>query len=224
MVDDGLPAGEYVVLEVSDTGCGMPVEVQRRVFDPFFTTKRAGRGLGMPSVLGIVRRHRGAIRVESEPGRGTTVRVLLPAVRREGRPDRLPDRGASDFSASSPGGGMVLVIDDDENVRPVTRMLLEQLGYGVLVAAGGREGLATYTAHREEIAGVLLDLSMPDLDGEETFRELRALDPAVRVVLASGFSGPEALQRFAGLGLAGFVQKPYRLADLEAELAAALGR
>ncbi|HSM51225.1 MAG TPA: ATP-binding protein [Thermoanaerobaculia bacterium] len=222
VVDDGLPAGEYVVLEVSDTGCGMPTDVQRLVFDPFFTTKRAGRGLGMPSVLGIVRRHRGAIRLESEPGRGTTVRVLLPAVLREGRREGIPERGAAGACASTPTAGTVLVIDDDENVRPVTRLLLEQLGYGVLVAAGGREGLAIYAAQRERISCVLLDLAMPDLGGEETFRELRALDSAVRVVLASGYSGPEALERFAGRGLAGFVQKPYRLAELEAVLAAAL--
>ncbi|MCZ7650373.1 MAG: ATP-binding protein [Thermoanaerobaculia bacterium] len=224
VVDDGLPEGEYVALEVRDTGCGMPAEVQRRVFDPFFTTKRTGRGLGMPSVLGIVRRHRGAIRLESEPGRGTTVRVLLPAGPREGRPQEVASGGAAAAAGIAPAAGTVLVIDDDENVRPVTRMLLEQLGYGVLVAAGGREGLALFAAHRDRVACVLLDLSMPDLGGEATFRELRALDPAVRVVLASGYGAAEAREQFAGLGLAGFVRKPYGLAELEAALAAALGR
>ena len=222
VVDDGLPEGDYVALEVRDTGCGMPAEVQRRVFDPFFTTKRSGRGLGMPSVLGIVRRHRGAIRLESEPGRSTSVRVLLPAGPGEGRPREVASGGATAADGLAPAAGTVLVIDDDENVRPVTRMLLEQLGHDVLVAAGGREGLALFAAHRGRIACVLLDLSMPDLGGEETFRELRALDPTVRVVLASGYGAADAREQFAGLGLAGFVRKPYGLAELEAALAAAL--
>jgi len=223
VVDDGLPEGEYVVLEVSDTGCGMPADVQRLVFDPFFTTKRTGRGLGMPSVLGIVRRHRGAIQLESDPGRGTTVRVLLPAARREGRRERPLERGVSGPGAAAPAAGAVLVIDDDENVRPVARMLLEHLGFGVLVAEGGREGLAIYAAQRERIACVLLDLSMPDLGGEETCRELCALDPSVRVVLASGYGAAEAREQFAGLGCAGFLQKPYGLAELEAAIMDSLG-
>jgi PAS domain S-box-containing protein len=220
VVDDGLPAGRYVVLEVADTGCGMTPEVQRRLFDPFFSTKFAGRGLGMAAVLGIVRGHRGAIRVESAFGRGTRVRVLFPASREAAcsRPDRtsLPRGGSA--------GGTVLVVDDDDNVRPVTRMMLERLGFQVLLAGDGREGLGVFRAHQGEIVCVLLDLTMPEMDGEETLAELREVDPQVRVILASGYNQLEVVQRFAGPGLAGFVQKPYRLADLRATLEKTLGR
>lgn len=219
VVDDGLPEGPYIALEVADTGCGMAPEVQRRVFDPFFSTKFTGRGLGMAAVLGIVRGHRGAIRLESEPQAGTRVTVLFPASRKASgvRPGR----------DSSPCGeavrGTVLVVDDDDNVRPVTRMMLERLGFEVLLASNGREGVEVYRARQGEVVCVLLDLTMPEMDGEETFAALRELDPQVRVILSSGYNQLEVVQRFADRGLAGFVQKPYRLADLQAVLEDTLG-
>ncbi len=220
VVDDGLPEGRYVVLEVADTGCGMSPEVQRRVFDPFFSTKFAGRGLGMAAVLGIVRGHRGAIRVDSTPELGTRVRALFPASREAAcsRPDR------TSLPSGESAGGTVLVVDDDDNVRPVTQMMLERLGFQVLLACDGREGLDVFRAHRGEIVCVLLDLTMPEMDGEETLAALRELDPRVRVILSSGYNQLEVVQRFAGRGLAGFVQKPYRLADLRATLDKTLGR
>jgi signal transduction histidine kinase/ActR/RegA family two-component response regulator len=215
VVDDGLPGGAYVYLEVADTGCGMTPEVRGRMFDPFFSTKFAGRGLGMAAVLGIVRGHRGAIKVESDSGHGTTVRVLFPVGRRaRGSRPKPPT-----VTCAGTASGTVLVVDDDDNVRPVTQQMLERLGFGVLLARDGREGLEVYRAHRDEITCVLLDLTMPVMDGEETLRELRALDPRVRVILSSGYNELEVVQRFAGQGLAGFVQKPYRLADLQAALA-----
>jgi len=219
-VDDGLPGGAYVALEVADTGCGMTSEVQRRVFDPFFSTKFTGRGLGMAAVLGIVRGHRGAIRLDSEPERGTTVTVLFPASR--GASSANPDRGS--VPAGKSAGGTVLVVDDDDSVRPVTRLMLERLGFTALLASNGREGVDVYRVRQGEVRCVLLDLTMPEMDGEETFAALREVDPEVRVILSSGYNQLEVVQRFAGRGLAGFIQKPYRLSDLQAVLDETLGR
>jgi len=212
-LDDDLPAGRYVVLEVSDTGCGMDAETSERAFEPFFSTKFAGRGLGLSSVLGVVRGHRGAIRIRSEERRGTLVEVLLPA---------LPEHAAEVAGAPQPMAasrpGTVLVIDDEANVREVAQRMLELAGFRVLLAESGRDALAVYREQGQTIDVVLLDMTMPELDGRETYRELAAIRPDVRVVLTSGYSEQEAFSEWGGEGLAGFLQKPYRPADLVATL------
>jgi PAS domain S-box-containing protein len=207
-----LPEGCYVFLDVSDTGAGMTPEVQKRIFDPFFTTKFAGRGLGLAAVLGIVRAHHGALKVYSEPGKGTTMRLLLPAARRAAEPAEprpaIPWRGQ----------GLALVVDDEPAVRDVAARLLQELGFDTLPARDGAEAVEIYRREAGRVRLVLLDLTMPLMDGEETFRALRTVNPAATVVLMSGFTQQESMERFAGMGLAAFLQKPFSLEVLRETL------
>ena len=216
LFDEELTPGDYVCLQVSDTGGGMDAETQARIFEPFFTTKSTGRGLGLAAVLGILRSHRGSLKVYSEPGRGTTFKVLLPAA------DGPPDATVQSAPTREQGTGTILVIDDEETVRAVTKRVLERAGFRVLTAIDGVDGLEVFRAHRDEIVAVVLDVTMPRMGGEEAFRQLRLLSPDVRVILASGYSEQEATSQFAGKGLAGFIEKPFRGSDLVAKLQRAL--
>lgn len=213
---DELAEGRYVCIEVSDTGQGMDAATQRRIFEPFFTTKFTGRGLGLAAVIGIVRGHKGALKVYSEPGRGTTMKVLLP-VDLSAAPAPSPAPAANERSVA----GVVLVVDDEEAVRVVAQNALRLAGLEVIVAEDGVDALEQFR-RRPDVALVLLDLTLPRLDGEAVFRELRALRPEVRVILMSGYNEQEVVNRFAGKGLAGFLQKPWsprRLIDaVSAEL------
>ena len=199
-------AGQYVFLEVSDTGAGMEPETLSRIFDPFFSTKFAGRGLGLAAVLGIVRGHKGAMKVSSQPGKGTTFRVLFPTHGAPASPvgDAKPV-AAPDFL----GHGLVLVADDEPGIRGLARNILERAGFQVMTAPDGQEALELYQQHGREIRLVVLDMTMPRLDGQGCFLAMRALNPRAKIVLASGYSEQEVLAHFVGKGLAGFVQKPY---------------
>jgi PAS domain S-box-containing protein len=214
-----LPSGLYLTLEVSDTGVGMDAETQERIFEPFFTTKFTGRGLGLSAVLGIVRGHKGALTLHSEPGRGTSFKLLFPASE-SGADQALRQSGAA--SGDWRGEGTVILVDDEETIRALGRRMIENLGFKALVAADGREALDVYRAHMGEIVLVLLDLTMPHMDGEQAFRELRLLDPGVRVVMSSGYTESDIAPRFTGEGLVGFLQKPYTQAELRETIRAAL--
>jgi PAS domain S-box-containing protein len=202
---DALPPGDYATLEVRDDGCGMNAETLARIFDPFFTTKLTGRGLGLAAVLGIVRGHGGGLRVESAVGQGTTFTLFFPVT--EARPAAPPEPEDLDRAALPPG--LVLVIDDEEPVRQAAADILALEGLPVVTAPDGDAGLRLYRERADEVRLVVLDLSMPGRSGEETWRELRRINPDVRVILSSGYSQFEAAHRFVDQGLAGFLQKPY---------------
>lgn len=209
-VAEELPEGRYAYLEVSDTGCGIDNEKLGKIFDPFYSTKFAGRGLGLAAVLGIVRGHKGVLKVYSEPSRGTTFKVLFP----------FCDQPAASTTEESldtlewRGSGIILVVDDEEMVRDTAKRMLEHFGFTVLLASDGREGVEQFRLHAGEIAAVLLDVTMPHMSGEEAFREIRRIKSNACVLLSSGYNELDATSHFSGKGLAGFIQKPYRPVDL----------
>ncbi|MEO1368495.1 MAG: response regulator, partial [Acidobacteriota bacterium] len=214
-----IPEGPYVFVRVRDDGEGMDEETRRRLFDPFFTTKFAGRGLGMAAALGILRSHGGAIAVDSAPGRGTTVEAYFPAL----------DRSVGDASSRTPDAvrrwrptGTVLVVDDEAVVRDVVELILRNTGFDVLTAASGGEALEIYRAEGERISGVIMDLTMPGLDGLATFERLREINPEIKVLLSSGYSGDTLIERYLEKGFAGFIAKPYRPSTLRAALREAM--
>jgi PAS domain S-box-containing protein len=212
-----LTPGPYVCLEVQDTGCGMSAETLGRIFDPFFSTKFAGRGLGLSAMLGIVRAHRGAVRVTSQEGVGTVFHVLVPAAEAAALP-----KGPGAAPRVLPRGSTVLVIDDEEDIRDVVQSVLEHRGLHVLAADDGQRGLAVFQQHAERIDAVLLDMNMPGMSGEAVFAELQRIKPGVKVLVSTGFSEQEAAERFADVPLAGFVHKPYTATALVDKIGAAL--
>ena len=209
-----LPEGDYVFLEVADNGGGMSPEILARIFDPFFSTKFTGRGLGLAAVLGIVRGHQGALKVFSEEGWGTTFKILLPCA--EGVAEAIVEETAA--TAGWRGEGCVLVVDDEETVRVTTARMIEACGFTTRLAPDGREGVEEFISANGDFALVVLDLTMPHLDGEEAFRAIREFKPDARVLLMSGFNEQEAITRFAGKGLAGFLQKPFAFPALREKL------
>jgi PAS domain S-box-containing protein len=201
-----LQPGAYVALEVRDTGIGMDEATIERIFEPFFSTKFTGRGLGLAAVLGIVRGHRGALKVWSAPGQGTIFKVLFPALDRTGN---APRRARAVIDARTPRDATILIIDDENTVRRTAKASLESRGYSVILADNGSEGIEIFRRRQSKISAVLVDLTMPEMNGEEVLRRLTAIRPGVKVVLSSGFNEVEVIQRFAGKGLAGFIHKPY---------------
>lgn len=209
----GLAPGHYLCLKVSDTGSGMGQNTRAKIFDPFFTTKLTGRGLGMAAVLGIVRGHKGSIKVESTPGYGSIFTVLLPTADQVAE-ERYRAESGDAIQTMVPRGGKILVVDDEEVVREVARLSLESAGYEVITAPNGRDALAVFLREGNEIAAVVLDLTMPYMSGEEAFSELHRLKPDLRVVLTSGYNEQDVTSRFEGDGPSGFLKKPFRSKDL----------
>jgi len=217
---DYMQEGDYVYVEVADTGQGIQGTNLNRIFDPFFSTKFTGRGLGLAAVLGIVRGHHGAIKVYSEPGRGTTFKLLFPATESAARkPETKPVAAiAQEITAK------ILLADDEETIRNLGRRMLVRAGFEVVVAADGREAIERFAAAVESFDLVILDLTMPHFDGESCFRELRQLKPSVQVILSSGYNEQDIVNRFAGKGLAGFIQKPYTSEELLTKIREVLGK
>jgi signal transduction histidine kinase/CheY-like chemotaxis protein len=209
--------GPHVVLEVRDTGPGMKPAVLARIFDPFFTTKESGRGLGLSAMLGILRAHGCGIEILSRPMAGTTFRLFFPAS--AGVPERAP---ALAHGGHGPFKGQALVVDDEPEVLETARLLLENLGLRVASARNGLEALAFMGSHGADIDLVLLDLTMPHMDGRQTLRALRRLRPGLPVILCSGYDPRQALPEHQNLEAPTFLQKPYTLNDLQRVLALAL--
>jgi PAS domain S-box-containing protein len=211
-----IQAGDYVEINVTDTGMGIEPEFQRRVFEPFFTTKetRRGTGLGLPSVYGCVKGHNGAIKIYSEPGEGSTFRVLLPVTESD-----APKAPATPREELVRGEGHVLVVDDEETARRFIANALRDLGYTVSQCADGAEGIEFFRQHHGDIDLVILDIVMPKLSGEHVFQLMRDIDTSVHVLMASGFSKSSTINRLLDQGALGFLKKPFRIEDVSQEVA-----
>ncbi len=212
--------GRYVFFEVIDNGCGMNSETLKRLFDPFFTTKFSGRGLGMSAVMGIMRSHGGALFVKSKPGKGSTFRALFPiqdslaagsgesAAARQAKPE-LPAKALS---------GLALVVDDERPVLNVCAKMVRLCGFTVVTASNGIDSVARFREHADEIVVVLMDLTMPVMDGISAMNEIFSIRPDARVILSSGFNKEDLSERITGKAPSGFIRKPYSMNVLEAEL------
>lgn len=216
-----LPPGDYIALEVEDNGCGMSPETMARIFDPFFTTKFAGRGLGLAAVLGILRTHRGAFFVSSTLGRGSVFRILLPPGTKKPAIKAAPPHPRR---AAGQKGGLILVVDDEPSVRQLACGILEREGYNLAVAADGYEALALALAHGGRFVAVLLDITMPGLNGQATLRELRLMNASLPVLLMSGYSEADARKHVDDDALVDFLPKPFTAEALQQRLSALLAR
>ncbi|MBU8871007.1 MAG: PAS domain-containing protein [Gemmatimonadales bacterium] len=216
MYDEPISEGQYVYFEVSDTGSGMAQAILDRIFDPFFTTKFTGRGLGLAATLGIIRGHHGTLLLLSEPGQGTSFRVLFPTSELTGHTESASDPKFTDDAL--PRKGLVLLADDEEMLRDLGRSMLQHLGFSVITAADGMLAVQEFEKHVNEISLVMLDLTMPNMNGEEAFQKITAIRPGIKVILCTGFTENETNRGFKDDGFAGYLHKPFTFNALHEEI------
>jgi PAS domain S-box-containing protein len=204
--------GDYLFFEVNDSGSGMSQETKEKLFDPFFTTKFTGRGLGLSAVLGIVRGHKGAIRIESNIGEGTSFQVLFPV--KENNSAQKKKKTTNKNALKDNAKGTILIAEDEESVLLVAKIMLENLGYTIITAVDGRDALEKYKISVDKIDLVLMDLTMPHMDGVQASNALREITPNLKIIISSGYNELEVVERFNEQKPAGFIQKPFRLEDL----------
>jgi two-component system cell cycle sensor histidine kinase/response regulator CckA len=222
-LQNDMAEGSCVSIEVVDDGPGMEAETLSRIFDPFFSTKQTGRGLGLAVVLGIVRRHGGALRVDSRPGGGTVFQLLFPLSARRSEEDRAGKESVGSIRDWR-GDGLVLVVDDEEHVRSVASAMLKAAGFEVKTASGGCEAVKEFGERPGDFVAVLLDMTMPDMSGEQVLRDLKQIRGDIPVILSSGFTSSEIIDSFAAGDLGGFLRKPYRPAELLEKICRTLKR
>jgi CheY-like chemotaxis protein len=214
-----LVPGLYVTLEVADTGCGMSPETRRRLFDPFFTTKFSGRGLGLSAMLGILKGHNAGIRIRSREGEGSSFKLYFPASVTGG----VPAVPAPAVARARLSGGNILLVDDEPDILEATSELLAAMDFKVVPARDGLEALELFQSNPADFSLVLMDLTMPRMDGREAFHLMRAQDPGLKIVLCSGFNEVDVAKDFPHTSLAGFLQKPYTFQMLKDVVQQALG-
>ncbi len=215
-LDDNLPEGDYALLTVTDSGSGMSMETIERIFDPFFTTKFTGRGLGLAAVLGIVRSHLGAVRIKSEPGHGSTISIYFPVC------DEAETIEESQTVSDSDGTGCILVVDDEDAVREVTGKMLEKAGYSTVYACNGREALEFFKEKPHGLNCVILDLTMPVMDGIEAYDRITELAPDLPIIISSGFSRDRIMRKFTGKDIAGVLHKPCSIDEISSTVKQAI--
>ena len=207
--------GEYIEIEIRDTGCGIPLENLQKIFEPFYTTKGMGTGLGLAAVYGTVQDHHGAINVYSKVGTGTSFHILLPCS------EKMVNYQQTDKGILA-GSGQILLVDDEEAIRITGEIMLKEMGYQVLLAENGREAVEIFKNQHAEIDLVIMDMIMPEMNGGEAFFKMREIDKNCKVVISTGFANSESLDELRKSGLAGFIRKPYRDFELRQFLAKVL--
>jgi signal transduction histidine kinase len=221
LLEDKPEPGRFVFLEISDNGCGMSAETLKRLFDPFFTTKFTGRGLGMSAVMGIMKMHCGALFVESQPGKGTTFRALFPVLESAPTaPHQIPVAPQSETVTFTENelSGVALVVDDEKSVLRICTKMVKLCGLTVITACDGVDAVDKFRKHADEIDIVLMDLTMPNMDGIAAMGEIYDIRPTARVILSSGFNNDELSERITSQPPSGFIRKPYNMNELEIEI------
>jgi two-component system, cell cycle sensor histidine kinase and response regulator CckA len=206
-----LPADRAVALTIQDNGCGIASDIIPKIFDPFFSTKFPGRGLGLATLLGIAQAHAATIAVQSQPIVGTEFTLLFPATIPMPSVKKAPTFSIPEHHPSLSKKPMMLVVDDEEEVRVACSLIFQEIGLEALVASDGNIGLHVFQQHQKDIMAVLLDLTMPNMDGQQCFDRIREINATVPVILSSGYSEEEALKRFQKIGITAFIQKPYQV-------------